>query len=466
VSIAEGASIKLGRVCTSCNARIGVNRLEAAYRCHGCGGSFSLRPNEVEALCERLRYELPRLLRGASKRWKVAGLEVEVARVQATCSACGQPFANGHDACPACRCDYRARSVPQPFALPAVDAVVGEDPAFGALPQDVAPANFPCTTCGASLELDGQAHQRCRHCSTVVHIPEAFLRRGLRRLPAPFLLIGESLFADAERTSEADREVLDWSGPCSALAFEQWLVLAGFRHRWVATEGGDVKQQVERFLLGVDGSLAVQFHVQEELRSTPEHREQGPALARVGRRVRAFERDPIWFEPRERRLALEEEIDAAQLQAPHASTSADPKVTVRNEGGARLVRVRVKDAPDLTIKLRSGPRSNRLFFATPNLLEVGPEGFLRQYDQRGELLFASDREKRKRKTPEQAAKEAAEIVMSRAMKRAAREQAKADAQNVKVVEQQRRDGLRSLAWVFGGLAIFALVVALLLARFS
>ena len=51
--------------------------------------------------------------------------------------------------------------------------------------------------------------------------------------------------------------------------------------------------------------------------------------------------------------------------------------------------------------------------------------------------------------------------MARGMKVAAREQAKADAQNVKLVERQRREGLRALAWVFGGIALIGLGIALL-----
>ncbi len=456
---ADGATIKLGRVCKNCNARLGVNRLDLEFSCYGCGERFPLERREIEALCERLRYQLPRLERGESKRWRAAGFDVELSRVQATCLACERPFVSGQEACPSCSASYRARSVPEPFSLPAVALIAGEDPALGALPQEATPVDFPCTTCGASLELSGQQHQRCRHCNTVVHVPEAFLRRGLRRLPAPLLLIGENLFA--ERSNDEDRARLDWNGPCSALAYEQWVLLAGFRHTWVATERGDIKEQVERFLIALDGSLTIQFQVHEELRGAPEYREQGPVLARNGRRIRAFEKDPIWFDPSERKLVPEEQIDASQRQAPHASTSADPKVTVRNEAGNRMVRVRLKDAGDVLFKLKSSKRKHLLLYAAPNLLEIGPDGFLRQYDPQGELLYASDREKRTRKTPEQAAREAADLAMARGMKVAAREQAKADAQNVKLVERQRREGLRALAWVFGGIALIGLGIALL-----
>jgi hypothetical protein len=89
----------------------------------------------------------------------------------------------------------------------------------------------------------------------VVHIPEAFLRRGLRRLPAPFLLIGESLFADAERL----------------LRFDTWFGQPGcfFRRSLYERAGGTVSSHL-RYAMDLDlwlrlGRLAPLLPIPAEL---------------------------------------------------------------------------------------------------------------------------------------------------------------------------------------------------------
>ncbi|MBL9027386.1 MAG: hypothetical protein JNL21_34665 [Myxococcales bacterium] len=459
----EGLRLEIETRCERCNATVGVNRLGTSLHCHACDSTVGIDPAELSAALEIILYEARRLAPREALQQRVRRFRVRMSREVVSCPRCrgalrasvGTPAVGGVT-CNSCKTLVPTRSSWPGLSMSYVETSIGEDAEeTGGSQGDALPAAFPCSHCGAPLQLDGSELVRCRHCSTTTHVPKAFLRRGLRPVAEPFHLVGSRLFEAPEGGNAATQGLIDWYGPVSvAVLAPVALVVAGHRKAWAPLPNGEIEERVERFVLGLDAEVRTLFRVSERVRRVPVEGDEPPEIALRDGVLVAFGSEGLVVPI----VDVPVDVDVAGLRL---LDQRDRACRVKIEAEEL-----VPKATGKRVRLSQGkPRKRAIYLWFDDLVwEIMSPSSVRCFGEDGTLRFDSAREPAPKKlSPEQAAKRAGQMVMARALERAAKEQEEADVQNAAHDERIRAEGLRILKWTFGGIVLFGVAVALLVA---
>jgi hypothetical protein len=205
------AKITLRTDCPRCGAHLPVNGPVTEVECGECGQQQAVDPALFRWLLEQFEGRFPDVVRATRTDGDLTWRATADPSQEPPCPACDGTLALVGDdgaACGACGALATVAEAPS-WGLGADRVLV---PLSG--PGDErgqAPVALNCPSCGAGLQIDGEAPRltTCEHCGSQVHLPELVWRTfHPKRTVTPWIVrvVGESRPARAARQSERERE--------------------------------------------------------------------------------------------------------------------------------------------------------------------------------------------------------------------------------------------------------------------
>lgn len=347
-------AVKVETACGACRMPMPVNTLAREVRCPSCGRPTVLGDGLWKALLRDPLYRGPRLLANEARRSSAGKLSVAYRRRGPRCQGCGKeiPAERIQEVreqatlrCERCAVQTWVRAVPAALAgaLPNVTHLVGEEPdqLAGTAPPSAEPATFPCPQCGSPIAFDGVSRAcTCRFCNASVHIPDAFVYRGRRRVAVHwYLCFHPSVTADAPAAQAVSAGLFDWEElPAAAVDAEGNLYCAATQSYCVVDKRGDPTEKADHILWSIDPSLNIRWLQRDRPKAERLVLSPRRALLVIGE-----EQSPhAWLScdagtPTGEAIVTAEQAAGDALDCDHLTCDRDGSLLVQKEGTLRRI---------------------------------------------------------------------------------------------------------------------------------